>query len=91
LRDEVKSLGNLGVGRLFLTKKSRRSEVYGPLTQTTVLEIDTLLKSKKKLSTDELEAFWVDAAAKQSKVPTNPDVITYDQARQLGLTPGEEE
>ena len=62
-----------------------------PLTQTTVMEIDTLLKNKKKISTDELEAFWNDAAAKQSKIPTNPDVITYDQARQLGLTPGEEE
>jgi hypothetical protein len=55
------------------------------------MEIDTLLKNKKKISTDELEAFWNDAAAKQSKIPTNPDVITYDQARQLGLTPGEEE
>jgi hypothetical protein len=62
-----------------------------PLTQTTSSEIEALLKSKKKISTDELEAYWSDAASKQSGVPTNPDVITYDQARQLGLAPGEEE
>jgi hypothetical protein len=48
------------------------------------------LKSKKNITTDELEAFWKDAAANQSKVPTDPDMITYDQARKLGLTPGEE-
>ena len=67
------------------------SKYMEPLTQSTVLEIDSLLKSKKKITTDELEAFWDEAAAKQSRLPTNPDVITYDQARKLGLAPGEEE
>ena len=62
-----------------------------PLTQTTTNEIEALLKTKKKLNTAELEAYWNDAALKQGNVPTNPDVITYEQARQLGLTPGEEE
>ena len=61
-----------------------------PVTQTTTNEIEMLLKGKKKLSTDELEAFWSEAADKQGSVPTNPDVLTYEQARQLGLTPGEE-
>jgi len=93
LREEVKkALRSMGVVPIVSDEEEQSAPKYTePLTQTTVLEIDTLLKSKKKLTTDELEAFWNDAASKQSKVPTNPDVITYDQARQLGLAPGEEE
>jgi CheY-like chemotaxis protein len=62
-----------------------------PLTQTTTSEIDALLRAQKKLNTDELEEFWSNAASKQGNIPSNPDVITYEQARQLGLAPGEEE
>jgi CheY-like chemotaxis protein len=94
LRDEVKkTLKSMGVAPIVSDDEEEQAapKYTEPLTQTTVLEIDTLLKSKKKITTDELEAFWNEAAAKQSKVPTNPDVITYDQARQLGLAPGEEE
>jgi CheY-like chemotaxis protein len=94
LRDEVKkALRYMGVAPIVPDDEEEQEETKytEPLTQTTVLEIDTLLKGKKKITTDELEAFWNEAAAKQSNVPTNPDVITYDQARQLGLAPGEEE
>jgi hypothetical protein len=94
LRDEVKrSLKSMGVAPVVRDDvvEEGSPKYTEPLTQTTVLEIDTLLKSKKTITTDELEAFWNDAAAKQSNVPTNPDMITYDQARQLGLAPGEEE
>ena len=94
LRDEVKkALRSMGVAPIVQDDEEEQEEIKytEPLTQTTVLEIDTLLKGKKKITTDELEAFWNEAAAKQSNVPTNPDVITYDQARQLGLAPGEEE
>jgi CheY-like chemotaxis protein len=94
LREEVKkTLKFMGVAPVVSDDEEPTTppKYTEPLTQTTVMEIDTLLKNKKKISTDELEAFWNDAAAKQSKIPTNPDVITYDQARQLGLTPGEEE
>jgi CheY-like chemotaxis protein len=93
-RNEVKkALKSMGVAPVVSDDEEEQGvpKYVEPLTQTTVMEIDTLLKSKKKITTDELEAFWNDAAVKQSKVPTNPDVITYDQARQLGLTPGEEE
>lgn len=91
-RDEVKrALKSMGVAPVVPDEDEVDIKYVEPLTQTTVMEIDTLLKSKKKISTDELEAFWNEAAAKQSRVPTNPDVITYDQARQLGLAPGEEE
>lgn len=98
LRDEVKkALKSMGVAPIVPDdsdeeeKEPVPSKYEEPLTQSTVLEIDTLLKSKKNITTDELEAFWDEAATKQSNIPTNPDVITYDQARQLGLAPGEEE
>jgi CheY-like chemotaxis protein len=94
LRDEVKkALRSMGVAPIVPddVEEPEETKYTEPLTQTTVLEIDTLLKGKKKITTDELEAFWDEAASKQSNVPTNPDVITYDQARQLGLAPGEEE
>ena len=93
LRDEVKkALRSIGVAPVVPEEEEEiETEYTEPLAQSTVREIDTLLKGKKKMTTDELEAFWNDAIAKQSKTPTNPDVITYDQARQLGLAPGEEE
>jgi hypothetical protein len=94
LRDEVKkALKSMGVAPVVPDDEEEQADTRytEPLTQSTVLEIDTLLKGKKKITTDELEAYWNEATAKQSNVPTNPDVITYDQARQLGLAPDEEE
>ena len=96
VREEVKkSLRQMGVAPVVsdddLADDEGVARYEEPVTQTTSAEIEELLKTKKKMSTSELEAFWDDAATKQSGVPTNPDVITYDQARQLGLAPGEEE
>jgi len=96
VREEVKkSLRQMGVAPVVSDDDVADDEGIAkyeePVTQTTSAEIEELLKSKKKMSTSELEAFWDDAATKQSGTPTNPDVITYDQARQLGLAPGEEE
>lgn len=58
----------------------------------TITEMDLLFKQakKQKMKTDELDAFWGEAAVKHSNAPTNPDVLSYDQARQLGLMPDEE-
>lgn len=93
VRDEVKmTLKYMGVAPVVSDVDEEKSTKYDePVTQTTSAEIEKLLKGKKNLSTDELEAFWEDAAAKQGGAPTSPDAITYDQARQLGLAPGEEE
>ncbi|HVF25688.1 MAG TPA: response regulator [Anaerolineales bacterium] len=55
------------------------------------MDLDALFASagtKKKV--DDLDAFWNDAVEKTGSIPTNPDVITYDQASKLGLTPGKE-
>lgn len=95
VRNEVKkALKQIGVAPVVsdeVEEEEQQDPKYSELvTQTTNAEIDTLLKKKKNMSTDELEAYWKDAASKQGSVPTNPDVITYDQARQLGFAPGEE-
>jgi CheY-like chemotaxis protein len=53
------------------------------------MDLDVLFASvsdKKKV--DDLDAFWNDAVEKTGNIPTNPDVITYEEARKLGLTPG---
>lgn len=44
---------------------------------------------RKKIKTDELEAFWNDPAEGQSVDPFHADGLTFDQARKLGLTPEE--
>jgi hypothetical protein len=92
VRGEVKkALKSMGVAPVVSDEEEEAQKYVEPVTQTTSNEIEALLKTKKNLTTDELEAYWNDAVSKQSNVPTNPDVITYEQARQLGLTPGEEE
>jgi CheY-like chemotaxis protein len=92
IRDEVKiALKQMGVAPVVSDEDEEKPKYEEPVTQTTSDEIEKLLTAKKNLSTAELEAFWEDAASKQGGVPTNPDAITYDQARQLGLAPGEEE
>ncbi|MFH2039538.1 MAG: response regulator [Chloroflexota bacterium] len=50
-----------------------------------------LIKSKLKIKTDELDAFWSETAAGQPAVPLHADGLSYDQARQLGLTPEDEQ
>ena len=94
VREEVKkTLKHMGVAPVVQDEDDEEdSTIYDePVTQATSEEIEALLKGKKKISTDELEAFWENAAAEQGGVPTNPDAITYDQARQLGFAPEEEE
>jgi len=97
VRDEVKkTLKQMGVAPIVADDDEDEEEqgipAYNePVTQKTTEEIELLLRKKKTVTTDELAAYWDDAASKQGSMPTNPDVITYDQARQLGLAPGEEE
>jgi hypothetical protein len=53
------------------------------------VDLDALFASANKNATvKDIDAFWNDAVEKTSNVPTNPDVITFDEARKLGLTPG---
>jgi two-component system response regulator (stage 0 sporulation protein F) len=53
------------------------------------VDVEALFASAKKNSVvKDIDAFWNDAIEKTGNVPTNPDVISFDEARKLGLTPG---
>ena len=53
------------------------------------MDLDALFASaSNKKKVDDLDAFWDDAVEKTGSIPTNPDVITYEEASKLGLTPG---
>ena len=53
-------------------------------------ELEPLFKeAKKKLKPAELNDFW-DKAADKHKAPTNPDMLSYEQAKRLGLAPEDE-
>jgi len=53
------------------------------------LELDAIFKeaSKKKVKADEADTFWDQAVEKHGSIPASPEVLTYEQARKLGLTP----
>src|SRR5215216_4351387 len=56
------------------------------------VDLDALLATaSKKSKVKDVDAFWDDAVEKAGNIPTNPDVITFDQARKLGLNPGKGE
>ena len=53
------------------------------------VDLDVLFgASSKKGDVKDLDAFWDDAVEKTAGIPTNPDVITFEEARKLGLDPG---
>ena len=53
-------------------------------------ELDPLFKDgQKRLNPIEANEFWSKAAS-TLKAPSKPDMLSYDQARQLGLTPEDE-
>jgi two-component system, response regulator, stage 0 sporulation protein F len=53
------------------------------------VDLDALFASAGgKSKVKDIDAFWDDAVEKAGNIPTNPDVITFDQARKLGLDPG---
>jgi DNA-binding response OmpR family regulator len=51
------------------------------------LELDAILKEAGKKKADEVDTFWDQAAERHGNIPASPEVLTYEQARKLGLTP----
>jgi DNA-binding response OmpR family regulator len=93
----TRSLIETAVGKMTGPLRKKDVEAYQePLTtplevvEKNVRELEPLLKVKKKLKTAELNQFWDEAADKQS-APANPDMLSYEQAKQLGLAPQDEE
>ena len=53
------------------------------------VDVDALFASAgKKSKVKDLNAFWEEAIEKTANLPINPDVITFDEANKLGLSPG---
>jgi CheY-like chemotaxis protein len=52
-------------------------------------ELETIFKEagKKKVKANDVDAFWDQAVEKHGNLPASPEVLTYEQARKLGLTP----
>ena len=50
-------------------------------------ELDALFKQKTKIKTEEAISFWDDAVDTPGAQETDADKLSYEQARQLGLTP----
>lgn len=60
------------------------------MVEKTAREMEPLFKdAKKRIKPGEADAFWSKAADKH-KSPTQPDMLSYDQAKQLGLAPEDE-
>jgi two-component system, response regulator, stage 0 sporulation protein F len=96
VRDNVESvLKSLGVAPESLTLDAEPAiPETTPLTPAPPepepeVDLDALFASANKNATvKDIDAFWNDAVEKTSNVPTNPDVISFEEASKLGLTPG---
>ncbi len=67
-------------------KKGKTGELRGPAPAP---EMEALLKdaANTKVKPEEMDAFWDQAAQQHANKTTNPEVIPYEQARKMGLTP----
>jgi len=93
----TRALIETAIGKMTGPLHEKDVEAYQePLTtplevvEKNVKELEPLLKVKKKLKTAELNQFWSDAADQQ-RAPANPDMLSYEQAKQLGLAPQDDE
>ncbi len=95
VRDEVgKSLRSMGVTAELKQnaaapaqkKKSRTGELQGAPGEP---EMEALLRDApgKKVKSEEMDAFWDEAAREHANKTTDPQVIPYEKARKMGLTP----
>jgi CheY-like chemotaxis protein len=94
VRDEVENvLKSLGVASVPMEAESAIPEpeplAITPPEPEPEVDLDALFASASKNDTvKDIDAFWNDAVEKTSNIPTNPDVISFDEASKLGLTPG---
>ncbi len=58
-----------------------------PVVEETTKEMDPLFTDEhQKLKPGEVDDYWDEAASTQ-KAPSNPDMLSYEEAKHLGLTP----
>ncbi|MFN3742392.1 MAG: response regulator [Anaerolineales bacterium] len=78
----LKSLGVAPLPEVAETTEEATPATMGVPTQN--LE-ELLHRATQQKITLDADSFWEQAAAKHSNLPVNPDVISYEQARRLGL------
>lgn len=67
-------------------------EIIPPVEEPSLGDLEELLKGNaRSLDRKQAEQYWDQASGSEPFFPDDPDVITYDQARKLGLTPEEDE
>ncbi len=97
VRDEVgKSLRSMGVtAELKLAQPAsptkRRAKTGELRSVPPAPEMEALLNeaASKKVKPEDMDAFWDQAASQHANKTNNPEVIPYEQARKMGLTPDE--
>lgn len=94
VRDEVgKSLRSMGVTAELkeppATPPRKRGKTGELRSAPAAPEMEALLKeaARNKVKPEEVDAFWDQAAREHANKTTNPEVIPYEQARKMGLTP----
>jgi CheY-like chemotaxis protein len=95
VRDEVgRSLRSMGVTAELKEAATqpapKRRGKTGELRNTAAApEMEALLKQAEtsKVKPEEMDAFWDQAAQQHAHKTTNPEVIPYEEARKMGLTP----
>lgn len=81
-----------GIGELPRGSSAAAESPTTPLepVEQGVKDMEPLFKdAKKKLKPAEVNKYWNEAATNQ-KAPSSPDMLSYEQAKQLGLTPEDE-
>ena len=95
VRDEVgKSLRSMGVtaelkeppAQPAARRKGKTGELHAPAPEPA---IEALLQEAalNKVKPEEVDAFWDQAAQQHANKTNNPEVIPYEKARKMGLTP----
>jgi CheY-like chemotaxis protein len=86
--DLSRGLRQIGAESLARKRRGKTGEL-----KKTAPDMDVLLDAAPEsgMSRDELDAYWDTAAAQHANKPLSKDVIPYEEARKLGLTPDNEE
>jgi CheY-like chemotaxis protein len=99
VRGDVENiLQSLGVAPVVMVTDSsvpamETGDVIPDETETVEPEVDVdalFASAGKKSRVKDVDAFWDAAVEKTGNIPINPDVISFEEANKLGLTPGQQ-
>lgn len=93
VRTDVQNvLQSLGVTPASITTETVTPEPEEPLPPSDEpepeVDLDVLFSAGKTNKIKDLDAFWDEAVEKTANAPASPDVISFEEAQKLGLTPG---